>query len=101
MYKDGWKLIQNTSERYNSTFFQPLGKLTEFKYPELEKEYELYNIQADFKESQDLLNNRTDIFKETKRLLQTFKRDNLLMQEQKQLQLRKKLEDFRSLGYIK
>jgi arylsulfatase A-like enzyme len=101
VYKDGWKLIQNTSERYNSTFFELLGKLTEFKYPELEREYELYNIQTDFKETQDLITSRTDIFKETKRLLQTFKRDNLLMQEQRQLQLRKKLEDFRSLGYIK
>ena len=101
VYKDGWKLIQNTSERYNSTFFETLGKFTEFKYPELEREYELYNIQTDFKETHDLINSQTDIFKETKRLLQTFKRDNLLMQEQRQLQLRRKLKDFKSLGYIK
>ena len=101
MYKDEWKLIQNTSEKYNSTFFGLLGKLTEFKYPELEKEYELYNIQTDFNETQDLFTSRTDIFKETKRLLQTFKRDNLLMQEHKQLQLERKLKDFKSLGYIK
>jgi arylsulfatase A-like enzyme len=101
VYKDEWKLIQSTSEKYNRTFFEPLGKLTKYKYPELDKEYELYNIQADFNETQDLFNSRTDIFKETKRLLQTFKRDNLLMQEQKQLQLRRKLKDFKSLGYIK
>lgn len=101
VYKDEWKLIQNTNERYNRTFFEPLGKLTQYKYPELEKEYELYNTRVDFKETQDLFNSRTDIFKETKRLLQAFKRDNRLMQEQKQLQLRRKLKDFKSLGYIK
>lgn len=101
VYKNGWKLIQNTAERYNGTFFEPLGKLTKFKYPELEKEYELYDIREDFNEMQDLFNSRTDIFKETKQLLQIFKRDNLLLQEHKQLQLRKKLEDFKSLGYIR
>jgi len=99
--KDEWKLIQNTSEKYNRTFFEPLGKLTGFKYPELKREYELYNIQSDFNEMQDLFNSRTDIFKETKRLIQKFKRDNLHMQEQKQLQLSRKLKDFKSLGYIK
>ncbi|MBA7658423.1 hypothetical protein ES703_66374 [subsurface metagenome] len=101
VYKNGWKLIQNTAERYNGTFFEPLGKLTKFKYPELEKEYELYDIREDFNEMQDLFNSRTDIFKETKQLLQIFKRDNLLLQEHKQLQLRKKLKDFKSLGYIR
>lgn len=101
VYKDGWKLIQNTAERYNSTFFKPLGKFTKFRYPELENEYELYDIQEDFNEMQDLFSSRIDIFKETKRFLQVFKRDNLLLQEQKQLQLRKKLEDFKSLGYIR
>ena len=99
--KDGWKLIQNTAEKYNSMFFEPLGIFTKFKYPELEKEYELYDIREDFNEMQDLFNSRKDIFKETKQLLQMFKRDNLLLQEQKQLQLRKKLEDFKSLGYIR
>jgi arylsulfatase A-like enzyme len=101
VYKEGWKLIQNTSERYNRISLDPLGKLTQFKFPELEKEYELYDIQEDFNEVYDLFKRRTDIFKETRRLLQVFKRDNLLLREQKNLQLRKKLEDFKSLGYIK
>ena len=101
VYKDGWKLIQNTAERYNSTFFEPLGEFTKFRYPELENEYELYDIQEDFYEAHDLFNNRIEIFKETKRLLQVFKRDNLLLQEEKQRQFSEKLKDFKSLGYIK
>ncbi len=101
VYKDGWKLIQNTTERYNSSFFELLGKLTKFIYPELEKEYELYDIREDFIEAYDLFNRRTDIFSETKRLLQVFMRDNLLLQEEKQRQLNEKLKDFKSLGYIK
>ncbi len=101
VYKDGWKLIQNTAERYNRMSFDPLGELTQFKYPELEKEYEFYDIQEDFNEVHDLFNRQTDILKETKRLLQVFKRDNLLLQEQRQRQLSEKLKDFRSLGYIK
>jgi arylsulfatase A-like enzyme len=101
VYKDGWKLIQNTTERYNSTFFERLGKLTQFIYPELEKEYELYDIREDFNEAYDLFNSRTDVFIEIKQLLQLFKRDNLLLQEHKQRQLREKLKDFKSLGYIK
>ncbi len=101
VYKDGWKLIQNTTERYNSTFFERLGKLTQFIYPELEKEYELYDIREDFNEMHDLFNSRTDVFIEIKQLLQLFKRDNLLLQEHKQRQLREKLKDFKSLGYIK
>ena len=101
VYKDGWKLIQNTTERYNSTFFELLGKLTKIIYPELEREYELYDILEDFSERHDLFNSRIEIFKETKRLLQVFKRDNILLQEHKQRQLREKLKDFKSLGYIK
>ena len=101
VYKDGWKLIQNTAERYNRISFDPLGELTQFKYPELEKEYELYDIREDFNEAYNLFNRRTDIFTETKRLLQIFKRDNLLLQEEKQRQLSEKLKDFKSLGYIK
>jgi arylsulfatase A-like enzyme len=101
VYKEGWKLIQNTDERYNTTFFEPLGKLSKFKNPEPIKEYELYNTRLDFNETQDLFNSRTDISKETKRILQTFKRDNRIMQEHRLLQLRKKLKDFKSLGYIK
>ncbi len=101
VYKEGWKLIQNTAEKYNSTFFELLGKLTKFIYPELEKEYELYDMREDFNEAHDLFSRRTDIFTETKRFLQVFMRDNLLLQEEKQRQLSEKLKDFKSLGYIK
>ncbi|UCE22800.1 MAG: hypothetical protein JSV46_11500, partial [Candidatus Aminicenantes bacterium] len=101
VFKDGWKLIQNTAERYNRISFDSLGELTQFKYPELEKEYELYDIREDFNETYDMFNRRTDIFTETKRLLQVFMRDNLLLQEEKQRQLSEKLKDFKSLGYIK
>ncbi len=98
--KDGWKLIQNAAERYNRTFFEPLGKLTKFKYPEIEKEYELYNILEDFREVNDLFNSRIDIFQETRQILQRFKINNLLMLGQKRYLHKKKLMDFKSLGYI-
>jgi len=99
--KDRWKLIQNATERYNRTFFEPLGRLTRFKYPENNKEYELYNILEDYNEMKDLLNSRTDIFEETRQSLQRFKMNNLLTLEQKRYQHKKKFEDFKSLGYVK
>ncbi len=98
--KDGWKLIENTGIK-NIGAFHPLGNLTKYKYPTYEKGFELYNINQDFSEKYNLIDNYPQIAVILKRDLLAFRMSRLDRKQQRKSKLKEKLEDLKSLGYIK
>jgi arylsulfatase A-like enzyme len=98
--KDGWKLIENTGKKNKGTF-PPLGDLNKYRYPEYEKGFELYNINQDFSEKHNLINNYPQIAANLKKQLFVFRMSLPDIKEQRKTELKKKLEDLKSLGYIK
>ncbi|MFQ6069671.1 MAG: sulfatase [Candidatus Aminicenantales bacterium] len=98
--KDEWKLIENTGQK-NKDSFLLLGELTRYKYPEYESGFELYNIKHDFSETYNQINNFPQIAGELKAYLRLFKMPPLNYRKQKIDNYQKKLEDLKSLGYIK
>ena len=101
IFADGWKLIQNTNLKYNKTFFEPLGKLTLYKYPAIEKEFELYWMTEDPEEKIMLELDQSGSVPDLRARLLDFSIAGSILKEQKPKDLKKKLEDFKSLGYIK
>jgi arylsulfatase A-like enzyme len=98
--KDGWKLIENTGLKYDDTLNQ-IGDLTKYRYTEHKKGFELYNIDHDFQEKQNLIMNYPQIASKLKGHLRLFKitSPNFVMERKPDLE--KKLKDLKSLGYIK
>jgi arylsulfatase A-like enzyme len=98
--KDGWKLIENTGKKNEDTFHL-LGDLMKYKYPKYKKGFELYNINQDFSEKYNLINNYPQIAINLKKDLFAFRMTLPDFNQQKKTKLKEKLEDLKSLGYIK
>lgn len=98
--KGRWKLIENTGEKKFDTF-ETLGDLTKYRYPEYKKGFELYNIDQDSSEKNNLINEYPQIANELKKLLLKFRTTSLVFSPQKKTKLKEKLEDLKSLGYIR
>lgn len=98
--KDGWKLIENTGKK-NKGSFHPLGDLMKYKYPKYKKGFELYNINQDFSEKYNMINNYPQIVINLKKQLFVFRMSLPDIKQQRKTKLKKKLDDLKSLGYIK
>lgn len=98
--KDGWKLIENTEEKNEDTF-DLLGDVTKYIYPEYKKGFELYNINQDFLEKYNLVNDYPQIAAELNKHLLKLRTNTLVFPSQKKTRLKEKLKDLKSLGYIK
>jgi len=100
LLKKGWKLIENTNQRNEGTF-ELLGDVTKYIYPEYKEGYELYNIEHDFSEKNNLINDFPQIAIRLKMALLRFKANAPLLPREKKTKLKEKLEDLKTLGYIK
>jgi choline-sulfatase len=100
LLKEGWKLIENTKERNGDTF-ELLGDVTKYIYPEHKEEYELYNVEQDFSEKNNLINNFPQIAIELRRALLKFRTNATVLPKAKKTKLKEKFEDLKTLGYIK
>lgn len=98
--KDGWKLVENTDVK-NKDAIELLGDLTKYKYYEHKSGFELYNINQESFEKFNLINKYPQITNKLKRLLLIFRTSSLNSPLQKKTKLKEKLEDLKSLGYIK
>jgi len=98
--KDGWKLIEDTGKKNKDTF-HPLGDLTKYKFPKYERGFELYNINQDFSEKHNLINNYPQIATNLKKHLLAFRMSLPDFNEPRKTKLKEKLDDLKSLGYIK
>jgi len=98
--KDGWKLIENTGLK-NKEAFNFLGGLEIFKYSEQERGFELYDINNDFSEKFNLINEYPQVATNLKKRLLAFRTNYYVLPRQDQTKLKEKLDDLRSLGYIK
>jgi len=98
--KDGWKLIENTGQKNRDTF-HPFDDLMKYIYPEYERGFELYNINQDFSEICNLINDYPQIATNLKKLLLTCRMNSIVLTQQKKTKLKEKLEDLKSLGYVK
>lgn len=98
--KDGWKLIENTGKKNEDTF-NLFGDLVKYKYPKYKKGFELYNINQDFSEKYNLINNYPQIAINLKKDLLAFRMTLPDFNQQKKIKLKEKLDDLKSLGYIK
>jgi len=98
--KDGWKLIENTGKT-NKGSFHLLGDLMKYKYPKYKRGFELYNINQDFSEKYNLINNYPQIAINLKKDLFVFRMSLPDIKQQRKTKLKKKLDDLKSLGYIK
>jgi hypothetical protein len=72
-----------------------------YKYPKYKKGFELYNINQDFSEKYNLINNYPQIAINLKKDLFAFRMTLPDFNQQKKTKLKEKLEDLKSLGYIK
>ncbi|MGB2845317.1 MAG: sulfatase-like hydrolase/transferase, partial [Candidatus Aminicenantaceae bacterium] len=98
--KENWKLIENTGERNDDTF-ETLGELMKYLYPEYKKSLELYNLDQDIQEKNNLINKYPDITRKLKACLRLFRIELSPYQQTKKVNLKKKLEDLKTLGYVK
>ena len=98
--KDGWKLIEDTGKKNKDTF-HPLGDLMKYKYPKYERGFELYNINQDFSEKYNMIDNYPQIATDLKKQLFVFRMSLPDIKQQRKTKLKKKLDDLKSLGYIK
>jgi arylsulfatase A-like enzyme len=98
--KDGWKLIEDTGKR-NRGNFHLLGDITKYRYPEDEKGFELYNINRDFSEKHNLINDYAYLAADLKKQLFVFRMSLPDFKQQRKTKLKEKLDDLKSLGYIK
>lgn len=98
--KNGWKLIENTGVK-NENALDLFDTLTKYIYPEYKKGFELYNINQDFSEKHNLINEYPQIAKRLKIYLQLFKESPSYYPKRIRGDPKKKLDDLKSLGYIK
>lgn len=106
LIKNGWKIIHNTGKFFKDTF-PSLRELSPILSGEPEESYELYDLNTDFHEKNNLILKRPDIAKALTIRLQLissplFGRSRGKTKEKTEKTIRqKKLEDLKSLGYIK
>jgi len=98
--KDGWKLIENTGKK-DEDALELFLEMTRYIMPEYEKGYELYNINQDFQEKYNLINDRPQIFERLKTYLELFKSESFERRKTKDKDREKKLKHLKSLGYVK
>lgn len=98
--KNGWKLIENTGIKFKKSL-DPLGDLMERRHPEYKKGFELYNINQDFQEKHNMINEYPQIGSKLRGYLQSFIIGSSDYQKLKSSNLKKKLDNLKSLGYIK
>jgi arylsulfatase A-like enzyme len=100
LLKDGWKLIKNTKEKNEDTF-EFLGDVTKYIYPEYKEGYELYNINQDLSEKNNLIDVFPQIAIDLNSDLMRLRTSFSFSAQQKRTKLKEKLEDLKTLGYIK
>ena len=100
LIRNGWKLIKNTKEKNEDTF-EFLGDVTKYIYPEYKEGYELYNITQDFSEKNNLINDFPQIAMDLDRYLLRQSATTFVSAQEKKTKLKEKLEDLKTLGYIK
>lgn len=98
--RNGWKLIENTTSRHDGTL-APLGDLENHRKKKPWVGYELYDISQDFSEQTNLADQYPEITRELKKLLLENKSVPIPPLYQKKSDLEKKIDDLKSLGYIK
>jgi len=98
--KDGWKLIENTGET-NPEAFDTFGPLEDYVAPDIKKSFELYRMDEDFAERNDLAASRVDIVDVLKRSLQPFKLSSPRFRQRIEKASSRDIEKLKSLGYIK
>ncbi len=69
--KNGWKLIENTGIKFKKSL-DPLGDLMEHRHPEYKKGFELYNINHDFQEKHNMINEYPQIGSKLRGYLRSF-----------------------------
>jgi len=100
LIKDGWMLIKNLKEKRADTF-DPLGDMTKYLSPEYAEGYELYNISQDFSEKNNLIDDFPQIVADLDRSILKHRASTFILALEKKTKLKEKLEDLRTLGYIK
>ncbi len=99
--RDGWKLIKNTDIKFNMPELDLLGKLTEYMVSPHAETNELYWIEEDPNEHINLFFQQKESHSELRSRLQSFFINSFTQQNQGESRPAKKLEDLRSLGYIR
>lgn len=97
--KDTWKLIEDTGKRDEDTF-EILGDITKYRAKD-EQESKLYNIAEDFREKFNLIEKHPRIANHLKKLIVAIMTSDADVSAEKKTKLKEKLEDMRSLGYIR
>jgi len=100
LLRKGWMLIKNTKEKRVDTF-DPLGDMTKYIYPKYEESFELYNINQDFLEKTNLIDDAPQIAIDLDRHLLRYRASTFILAREKKTKLKEKLEDLKTLGYIK
>ena len=98
--RNGWKLIENTTKRHDGTF-APLGDLENHRKKKPMAGYELYNLSVDSSEQTNLAALYPDIMSDLKKLLLENLSTGVTLLYRNKTSLEKKMEDLKSLGYIK
>jgi arylsulfatase A-like enzyme len=98
--RDGWKLIYDTGIKSEKSS-DPFGDLIQVINPEHKEEYELYNIEQDFSEKSNLMHDFHQIATRLKMALLKFRINAQVLPKEKKTKLKEKLEDLKTLGYIK
>jgi arylsulfatase A-like enzyme len=100
LIRDGWKLIKEIKEG-NMNTFEPSGDMTKYSYPKYEESLELYNISRDFSEKNNLINDFPQIAMDLDRYLLRHSATTFVSAQAKKTKLKEKLDDLKTLGYIK
>jgi arylsulfatase A-like enzyme len=100
LIRNDWKLIKETKEE-NMNTFEPSGDVTKYIYPEYEESLELYNINQDFSEKANLIDDFPKIAMDLDRYLLRQSATTFVSAKEKKTKLKEKLEDLKTLGYIK
>jgi arylsulfatase A-like enzyme len=100
LLKNGWMLIKNTKEKSVDTF-DPLGDMTKYIYPKYGESFELYNINQDLSEKTNLIDDFPKIAMDLDRDLSRQSATTFVSAKEKKTKLKEKLEDLKTLGYIK
>ncbi len=93
-------MIENTGIK-SAKSSDLLGDLIEGRNLEYKQGYELYNAEQDFQEKINLIDDYPKIANELKAHIRLFKVALFGYKKQKETNLKKKIDDLKSLGYIR
>ena len=100
LIRDGWKLIKEIKEEDMNTF-EPSGGMTKYSYAKHEDSLDLYKINQDFSEKTNLIDDFLKIAMDLDRYLSRQSATTFFSAREKKAKLKEKLEDLKTLGYIK